>query len=126
MTESNVGVGEGMDCYVLNCKWGDGRPAPGHLQEAARNARYAYIYSPTMVQHVVSPSCHMHIHKSLAVLSGVLFFAPHLIVCLLWFPPMWVWLVESLWDGWILLQVCPHGKGMQDAWNKHAVDSSPR
>ncbi|CAM6045901.1 unnamed protein product [Sphagnum compactum] len=30
----------GMECQVLKCNWMEGVPASGHLQEAARNARY--------------------------------------------------------------------------------------
>ncbi|GER41928.1 tRNA(Ile)-lysidine synthase, partial [Striga asiatica] len=29
----------GIKCVVVRCEWLDGRPKPGHLQEAARNKR---------------------------------------------------------------------------------------
>lgn len=33
-------IDAGMECHVLKCEWLDGRPDSGHLQEAARNARF--------------------------------------------------------------------------------------
>lgn len=33
----------GIRCEVLKCSWPDGVPAQGHLQEAARNARYELL-----------------------------------------------------------------------------------
>jgi tRNA(Ile)-lysidine synthase len=37
----NLGVCvKGMECQVLKCNWVEGVPTSGHLQEAARNARY--------------------------------------------------------------------------------------
>lgn len=35
-----VCIDAGMECHVLKCEWLDGRPDSGHLQEAARNARF--------------------------------------------------------------------------------------
>jgi hypothetical protein len=41
-----LGVGAGMECHVLKCEWLNGRPDSGHLQEAARNARFLkFCYS---------------------------------------------------------------------------------
>lgn len=33
----------GFECHVLKCDWLNGRPDSGHLQEAARNARYSLM-----------------------------------------------------------------------------------
>ncbi|KAG6551058.1 hypothetical protein Mapa_007292 [Marchantia paleacea] len=33
----------GFNCGILKCKWPNGKPSPGHLQEAARNARYSLL-----------------------------------------------------------------------------------
>ncbi|BBN15472.1 tRNA(Ile)-lysidine synthase [Marchantia polymorpha subsp. ruderalis] len=33
----------GFNCRILKCKWPNGKPSPGHLQEAARNARYSLL-----------------------------------------------------------------------------------
>ncbi|KAG0597062.1 hypothetical protein M758_UG307800 [Ceratodon purpureus] len=43
----------GMDCYILKCEWLNGRPDSGHLQEAARNARYS-LMEQTCWKHDVS------------------------------------------------------------------------
>ncbi|KAG0572708.1 hypothetical protein KC19_VG119200 [Ceratodon purpureus] len=43
----------GMDCHILKCEWLNGRPDSGHLQEAARNARYS-LMEQTCWKHDVS------------------------------------------------------------------------
>lgn len=39
-----VVIDSGMECHVLQCEWLDGRPDSGHLQEAARNARFFFTF----------------------------------------------------------------------------------
>jgi len=34
----------GIRCEIAHCDWQDGRPKQGHLQEAARDMRYLFIY----------------------------------------------------------------------------------
>ncbi len=40
-----VSMDAGMECHVVKCEWLDGRPDSGHLQEAARNARFFITHS---------------------------------------------------------------------------------
>lgn len=39
-----------MECHVLKCEWLDGRPDSGHLQEAARNARFFFLLPASFVK----------------------------------------------------------------------------
>ncbi|KAL8058157.1 hypothetical protein ABFX02_03G000900 [Erythranthe guttata] len=42
----------GIKCEVARCDWLDGRPGPGHLQEAARNKRYETLQTICMHQQI--------------------------------------------------------------------------
>lgn len=41
---SNLGKFIGIRCEIANCDWVDGRPKLGHLQEAAREMRFTFLY----------------------------------------------------------------------------------
>ncbi|KAL2479766.1 Adenine nucleotide alpha hydrolase-like superfamily protein [Abeliophyllum distichum] len=45
-------VDMGIKCEVAHCEWLDGRPKPGHLQEAARDKRYE-IFQHICFQHQI-------------------------------------------------------------------------
>ncbi|XP_073154544.1 uncharacterized protein [Henckelia pumila] len=42
----------GIKCEVARCEWLDGRPKPGHLQEAARNKRYNILQNICVQQQI--------------------------------------------------------------------------
>ncbi|KAL7106504.1 hypothetical protein ACP275_07G117400 [Erythranthe tilingii] len=42
----------GIKCQVSHCEWMDGKPSPGHLQEAARNKRYETLQNICIQQQI--------------------------------------------------------------------------